>query len=165
MASKEGCSTNKAPFFTGENYAFWKFRMKTYIMSLGIEVWATMELGYALKSTDTEKEAKESFVANAKAMNAILNGLCEAEFIKVMHKDTAKKIWDTLEGIHEGDQKVKTAKLQVYRAQFENLKMNDDEDVGSFFLKVAEIVNNVKALGETILESIIFTSEERGFIG
>ena len=33
--------------------------------------------------------------------------------------------------------------------------MNDDEDVGNLFLKVAEIVNNMKALGETIPESII----------
>ena len=111
MASKEGCSTNKAPFFTGENYAFWKIRMRTYIMSLGIEVWAAVELGYAPKATDTEKETKQDFVANAKAMNAILNGLCEAEFIKVMHKDIAKEIWDTLENIHEGDKKVKTAKV------------------------------------------------------
>ena len=122
MASKEGCSTNKAPFFIGENYAFWKIRMRKYIMSLGIEVWATVELGYAPKATDTEKETKQDFVANAKAMNAIMNGLCEEYFIKVMHKDSAKAIWDTLENIHEGDKKVKTAKLQVYRAQFENLK-------------------------------------------
>ena len=64
-------------------------------------------------------------------------------------------MWDTLENIHEGDRKVKTAKLQIYRVEFENLKMNDDEDVGSFFLRVAEIVNNMKALGETMLESII----------
>ena len=72
-----------------------------------------------------------------------------------MHKDTAKEMWDTLENIHEGDKKVKTAKLQVYRAQFENLKMNDEEDIDSLFLKVAEIVNNMKALGETMPESII----------
>ena len=77
MASKEGCSTNKAPFFTSENYAFWKIIMRTYIMSLGIEVWAAMELGYAPKDSDTEKEAKQDFIANAKAMNAILSGLCE----------------------------------------------------------------------------------------
>ena len=64
-------------------------------------------------------------------------------------------MWDTLANIHEGDKKVKTAKLQVYRAQFENLKMNDDEDVGSFFLTVVEIVNNMKALGESIPEGII----------
>ena len=88
-------------------------------------------------------------------MNAILSGHCEAEFIKIMHSKTAKDMWDTLENIHEGDKKVNTAKLQVYRAQFENLKMNDDEDVGSFFLRVAEIVNNMKALGETIPKSVI----------
>ena len=28
------------------------------------------------------------------------------------------------------------AKLQAYRAYFENVKMNEDEDVASFFLKV-----------------------------
>ena len=97
----------------------------------------------------------QDFVANAKAMNAILNGLCEAEFIKVIHKDTAKEMWDTLENIHEGDKKVKTAKLQVYRAQFENLKMNDDEDIASLFLRFVAIVNNMKALGETIKEVVI----------
>ena len=42
------------------------------------------------------------------------------------------------------------AKLQAYRAHFENVKMLEDEYVASFFLKVAEIVNNMKALGETI---------------
>ena len=85
-------------------------------MSLGIEVWATVELGYAPKDSDTEKEAKQDFIANAKAMNALLSGLCEAEFIKVMHNKTTKEIWDTLESIHEGDKKVKMAKLQAYRA-------------------------------------------------
>jgi len=53
MASLEGCSTNKAPFFTGTNYAFWKIRMGTYIMSLGIEVWAIVKEGYAPKDIDT----------------------------------------------------------------------------------------------------------------
>ena len=45
---------------------------------------------------------------------------------------------------------MKAAKLQVYRVQFENIKMTEEEDVASFFLRVAEIVNNMKALGETI---------------
>ena len=129
--------------------------MRAYIMSLVIEVLAYLEFGYAPKVTDLEREAKQEFVANAKAMNVILSGLCEAEFIKIMHSKTAKDMWDTLENIHEGNKKVKTAKLLVYRAQFENLKMNDDEDVGSFFLRVAEIVNNMKAFGETIPESVI----------
>ena len=124
-------------------------------MSLGIEVWAAVEFGYDPKANVSEKEAKQDFVANTNAMNAILNGLCEAEFIKVMHNKTAKEMWETLENIHEGDKKVKIAKLQVYRAQFENLKMNDDEDIDSFFLRVAEIVNNMKELGGAMQECVI----------
>ena len=90
MTSLEGCSTNKAPLFTGTNYAFWKIRMRTYIISLGLEFWAVVELGYALKDSDIEKEAKQDFIANEKAMNSLLSGLCEAEFIKVMHNKTSK---------------------------------------------------------------------------
>ena len=114
-----------------------------------------VDLGYAPKDSDTEKEAKQDFIANAKAMNALLSGLCEAEFIKVMQNKNAKEISDTLESIHEGDKNVKMAKLQVYRAQFKNIKMNEEEDVATFFLKIAEIVNNMKALGETIRECVI----------
>ena len=33
--------------------------------------------------------------------------------------------------------------------------MNEEEDVASLFLRVAEIVNNMKALGETIRECVI----------
>ena len=47
-------------------------------MSLGIEVWAAVELGYAPKESDSEKDAKLDFIANEKAMNALLSGLCEA---------------------------------------------------------------------------------------
>ena len=53
------------------------------------------------------------------------------------------------------------AKLQAYRTQFENLKMNEDEDVASFFLKVAKIVNNMKYVGETINECVIVKKDMR----
>ena len=59
-------------------------------MSIGIEVWVVMEEGYAPKDIDTKKDSKKNFIANAKAMNALLSGLCELEFIKVMHSVTAK---------------------------------------------------------------------------
>ena len=33
--------------------------------------------------------------------------------------------------------------------------MNEEEDVSSLFLRVAEIVNNMKSLGETVRECVI----------
>jgi hypothetical protein len=63
-------------------------------------------------------------------MNAILSGLAEATFIKVMHLGTAKEMCYKLISSYEGNEKVKDAKLQIYRVQFEQLKMKEDETVG-----------------------------------
>ena len=54
---------------------------------------------------------------NFKATNALLNGLCESIYTKVIHCKSAKEIWDKLQNIYEGDSKVKEAKtkLQAYR--------------------------------------------------
>ena len=46
MASQDR-SIKKAPIFDGKNFAFWKVRMRTYLMSLGVDVWEVVETGYA----------------------------------------------------------------------------------------------------------------------
>lgn len=62
-------------------------------MSLGIEVWVAVMMGYEEpKETTSGKDAKLNFMANANTMNALLIGLCECEFIKVMHCETTKNI-------------------------------------------------------------------------
>jgi hypothetical protein len=50
--------------------------------------------------------------------------------MKVMNSNSSKEIWDKLEVIYEGDNKLKEDKLQTYRAQFENLKMKEEENIG-----------------------------------
>jgi hypothetical protein len=95
------------------------------------------------------------FSFNAKGMNAILNGLAEAEFVKVMHLETAKAMWDKLISSYEGNEKVKDAKLQTYRLKFEQLKMNEDETISKYFLRVEELVNAMKGLGEKIEEPFL----------
>ena len=73
---------------------------------------------------------------NSKEMNTILSGLTETVFVKVMHCETTKEIWDKLRNIYEGDDKIKGAKLQTYKAQFENLKMKEEENIATYFLRV-----------------------------
>jgi hypothetical protein len=84
-----------------------------------------------------------------------LNGLSDMVFTKVTHCKSAKEIWDKLQNIYEGYSKVKAAKLQTYRGQFEQLKMKEDEDIASYFLRVDETVNAIIGLGEEIEESVI----------
>jgi hypothetical protein len=139
MTIHGGNSTNKAPMFNGTNFGFWKVRMRTYIMALGADVWDVVETGYVKSIVFASKDDKLEFSFNAKAMNAILSGFAEAKFVKVMHLETAKAMWDKHISNYEGNEKVKDAKLQTYRSHFEKLKMNDDEAVNKFFLRVEEL--------------------------
>ena len=109
-----------------------------------------VDTGYVKPIVLANKDEKLEFSFNTKAMNAILSGLAEAKFVKVMHLGTAKEMWDKLINSYEGNEKVKDAKLQTYIIQFEQLKMKEDETIGKYFLRIEELVNAMKALGETI---------------
>lgn len=82
-------------------------------------------------------------------------GLVDNKMTKVMTCTSAKEIWDKLKSIHEGDVKIKEAKLQTHRAKFEGLKMNGDESIEEYMHRVNEIVNSIRGLGEKIEDSII----------
>jgi hypothetical protein len=153
MTRHEGTSTNKAPLFNVTNFAFWKVRMRTYITDLGADIWDVVEIGYVNPVVLANKDDKLEFRFNAKAMNDILSGLVEAEFVKVVHLESAKVMWDKLISSYEGNEKVNDTKLQTYRLQFEQINMNEDETVNKFFLRFEELVNAMKALGEKIEEA------------
>jgi hypothetical protein len=82
----------------------------------------------------------------------LLRGPVFLTFVKVMHLQTAKEMWDKIISSYEGNEKVKDAKLQTYRVQFKKLQMKEDETIGKYFLRVEELVNAMKALGEKIEE-------------
>jgi hypothetical protein len=111
MTSHDGNSTNRPPLFDGTNFALWKTRMRTHLMSLGVDVWDVLETGYVKPVVLASKYDKVEFKFNAKAMNSILSGLYEAYFFKVMHCDSTKVMRDKLISSYEGNEMVKDAKL------------------------------------------------------
>jgi hypothetical protein len=111
MTSHDGSSTNRPPQFDGKKFAFWKVRMRTHLMSLGADVWDVVEMGYVKRVVLASKDDNLESRFNEKAMNAILSGLVEAEFVKVMHCDSEKVMWDKLISSYEGNEKVKDTKL------------------------------------------------------
>ena len=96
-------------------------------------------------------------------MNAILRGLAEAKFVKVIHLESTKEMWDKLVRNYEGNEKVKDAKLQTYRLKFEQLKMNEDKNFSKYFLRVEETMNDMKGLGENIDEASLVHKILRSF--
>jgi hypothetical protein len=150
------CTKNGAPMFDGQNYTFWNKRMKTFLQAQGFDVWKAVVDRYTTPATPPmDKYGKKLSENNSKDKSTILGSLVDSIFVKVMHCDTAKDLWDKLQNIYEGDAKVKGAKLQTYRGKFEQLKMKEDEDIATYFLRVDEIVNVIKGLGEEIKEPVI----------
>ena len=142
---------NGIPQFDGHKYAFWSIRMKTYIQAQGFQVWLSIVDGYTAPAVPpTNDKAVKLGENNSKAINALLNGLSDMVFTKVAHCKSAKEIWDKLQNIYEGDLKVKAIKLQTYRGQLEQIKIKEDENIASYFLRVDETVNQILGLGEEI---------------
>jgi hypothetical protein len=106
--------------------------MKLFLQTQGVDIWQVVLNEYKVLATiPIDVTGKRFYESNSKAMYAILGGLAESEFVKVMHCASAKEIWDKLKNVYEGDIKVKSAKLQSYRSQFESLKMEESEDIAT----------------------------------
>jgi hypothetical protein len=156
MSNQDGMASIRPPVFNGNNLIFWKTRMRSYLQSLGVYVWAIVEGGYQYPSAvPTDPTERKTYETNANVVNALLGSLTESEFVKVMQLNIAKDIWDKIILSYEGDAKVKSAKLQTLRIQYENLKMNSEESIANFFLRLDDIVNCMRNLGQTITKSTL----------
>eukprot|EP00253_Pinus_taeda_P029275 PITA_29275 len=156
MRNYEREASIRPPIFDGTNFIYWKVRVTTYLQSLGIEVWDIIDTGYTFPiATPTDPTEKKQFETNAKVVNTLLGCLCQSEFVKVMQYKTAKEIWDKIVLSYEGDEQVKRAKLQTLKIQYENLRMYNDESVANYFIRIDEIVNCMKNLGEEIKETVV----------
>ena len=115
-------SLNAPPFFDGNNYAFWKVRMRAFLCSIDDSVWNAIEIGWtrpeATKLT-WDKAALAEANANSKALNAIFCGILSDEFHQISHVTIAKEAWEILETTYEGTKKVKDTKLQILTTRFE----------------------------------------------
>jgi len=130
--------------------------MKTYIHAQGFEIWKSVVDGYKEPTVPpTSEKTMKLSQNNSKATNALLNGLDESLYTKVVDCKSAKEIGDKLQNIYEGDSKVEVAKHQTDRGQFEQLKMKEDENIVVYFLGVDETVNAIIGMGEEIEESVI----------
>ena len=144
---------NVPPYFDGNNYAFWKVRMRAFFCSIDDTIWDAIEVGWtrpeAAKST-WDKAAPAAANANNKALNAIFGGVSPNEFHRISHITVAKEAWEILETTYEGTKKVKDTKLQMLTTKFKELKMGDDKSFDSFYGKLNEIVIAKLNLGEKI---------------
>ncbi|KAK9018307.1 hypothetical protein V6N11_001285 [Hibiscus sabdariffa] len=74
------------------------------------------------------------------------------EHAKISSCDNAKEIWEKLEVAHEGTNEVKETKISLLNLNYENFKMDPNEDIKAMFNRLSIIVNELKGFGEAIPE-------------
>ena len=83
----------RVPIFDVEDHVFWKIRMKNYLISIGLEVWALVEEGYNVpKVTPIEAKDKNTFWEHAKALNTLQAGISKKVLAKVLTSKIAKEL-------------------------------------------------------------------------
>ena len=139
------------PHFDGNNYAYWKVRMRAFLKSIDERVWNSVEYGWEKPTTlvsEWQTSQKEAVAFNSKAMNAIFNAVSMEEFKRISNVEVAHTTWNILQTVHEGTKAVKINKLQQLTSKFESSRMSDDEYFDEFYAKLNDIVNSAYNLGE-----------------
>ena len=124
------------PHFDGNNYAYWKVRMKAFLKLINERVWNSVEYGWEKHTTPVSEwqiSQKEATTFNSKAMNAIFKIVSMKEFKRVSNVEIALTAWNILQTVHEGTKVVKINKLQQLTSKFESIRMSDDESFDEFY--------------------------------
>ena len=89
---KYGHSLVIPPHFDGNNYAYWKVRMKAFLKSIDERVWNSVEYRWKKPTTpisDWQTSQKEAAAFNSKAMNAIFNVVSMKECKRISNVEVA----------------------------------------------------------------------------
>lgn len=100
------------------------------------------------------KSAVEDKV-DKRAMTVIYQGIPEDLLLSVAEKKTSKEVWEAIKTVHLGAEKVKKAKAQTLKAEFESLVMKETEQLDDFCMRLNGLVTNIRALGEKVEEAYV----------
>jgi len=162
----EGASINRPPLFSGDNYPFWKIRMKIFLESVDKGVWDAIVNGPFIPTKIVEgKTMPKDFLSwtldenkrvhyDVRAKNIISSALTLDEFYRVSICQSAKEMWDVLEVTHEGTDEVKRARKNTLIQEYEMFRMKAEETIYDVQKRLTHIVNHLIALGK------VFEKEE-----
>ena len=83
---------------------------------------------------------------NDKALHILFCSLGPDIYSKMSSCTSAKEVWDSLETTYEGTNDVKETKIGLLNLNYENFKMEPNEDITKMFDRFSVIVNGLKVL-------------------
>ncbi|KAL8154787.1 hypothetical protein AgCh_000227 [Apium graveolens] len=143
--TKTGSFGLNYPTLTKENYTVWAMKMKVIMQAHG--VWEAVE------SSDPKREIDVRTDKVALAM--IYQGIPEEWLLSLASKESAKEAWVAIKTLCQGAERVKTARIQSLKSEFESLTMKESEQIDDFCMKLNGLVTNIRALGEKVSEAYV----------
>ena len=136
--AKDGVIGLTYPMLTRSNYASWAIKMRVYMQAHG--VWNAIE-------KDDPKAVVDDRTDKI-ALAAVYQGIPEDILLSIAEKKTAKDAWEAVKTMCLGADRVKTAKIQTLKAEFDALSMKELEPLDDFCTKINSLVTNIyKSLG------------------
>ncbi|KAG8095136.1 hypothetical protein GUJ93_ZPchr0012g20236 [Zizania palustris] len=133
-----GSGAMSYPSLTKTNYTEWSIIMRVQLQGAGL--WEAVETGEA-----SERQERQ-------ALGAILRSV-PSEMVPVLAaKDNAKDAWDAIKVMRVGVNRVREARRQKLRKEFENLAFKSGEAIEDFTLRIASILNELQSLGDSTTE-------------
>ncbi|XP_022946907.1 uncharacterized protein LOC111450848 [Cucurbita moschata] len=149
------------PRLTKTNYENWSIQMKALFGSQ--DAWEVVEEGFkepkdTMGYTAAQNKALKKLRSKDKATLYML--FRAVGFEKIVRATTSKEVWDTLEKVFKGIDRVKQVHLQTLRGELESMKMKESENVSNYISRVQTVLNqlnrNEKMLPETrVVEKIL----------
>ena len=133
------------PMLTRSNYTVWSLKMRVLMQAHAI--WEAVE--------PTDPKAVVDNKIDKMALAVIFQAVPDDILLSLADKKSAKEAWEALKTMCSGADRVKKAKVQTLKTEFENLTMKETDVIDDFSMKLNGLVTNIKALGETIEESYV----------
>jgi len=129
------------PMLTRTNYAEWVVLMK--VMLKARRLWAAVTVGAADEEDDQS------------AMEAILKSVPAEYVVTLGAKNSAKEVWESLETMRLGGDRVRKAKAQQLRREYEAIAFRDGEAIEDFALQLSTLVSQLAQVGAVIGEEAV----------
>ncbi|GMI63555.1 hypothetical protein HRI_000024800 [Hibiscus trionum] len=148
-------SINIPPFFDGDHYAHWKTKMKFFLKARDYKLWDVVEDGpFVPQGSKAEWSAddRKKMELNCRALHMLFCAFGPTIYEKMSSCENAKEVWDKLEVTYEGTNEVKETKIGLLTLEYENFKMDPEENIEKMFDRFSTITNGLKGYGEAIPE-------------
>ncbi|GAV79196.1 zf-CCHC domain-containing protein/DUF4219 domain-containing protein/UBN2 domain-containing protein, partial [Cephalotus follicularis] len=149
------------PFFSGDDFPYWKSRMEIYLKSRDFRIWLRVKNGphvptklndkneLVSKSEDEwDEDDFRKLTIDNKALNILLVSLDKTEYNLVRRCTSAHEVWKFLIVTHEGTEQVKNAKLALLNKDYELFKMQPNESIKNLYNRLLDITNGLHGLGK-----------------